>query len=147
MEKRTTACRRWITKHVSGNCHVNSTLVRWKQKVSQNCLPCGAYETTMHVYMSQQEEATKVWSVEMHKLWEWLRTQDTEQSICDTLCSSLLAWQVSGNMDHLAIHGEGQTLLGWNLVIEGALAANWRRSKQFGRHGYERKEDKITTTI
>jgi hypothetical protein len=92
MKQLTPARRRWVTKHVSGNCGVKSTLVRWKKKASPNRPCCGDYETNIHVYRCQQGEAVMVWTDEIKKLHQWLQNQDTEQVIIETLCTSLLAW-------------------------------------------------------
>lgn len=42
--------RQWITKHATGFCGVNSTLVVWKDKEDPACVRCGQEETTVHVW-------------------------------------------------------------------------------------------------
>jgi predicted transposase YbfD/YdcC len=80
--------------------------------------------------MCQEEESVTLWTGAIKKLREWLRANDTEQTICDSLCMSLLAWQASATVDNVGLQGAAQISIWWDRVIEGVFCLQWRSSQQ-----------------
>lgn len=123
--------RRWITKHVSGACGVNTNMVRWQLKESAACPRCNEIETSVHVWTCQHSAAVQLWTDEIELLRAWLVSQGTKNDIQQTLCNNLLLWQRSSEQHRIAHPDFGdQLLLGWGLLVEGGLSITLRHAQQ-----------------
>jgi hypothetical protein len=122
--------RRWITKHVSGECGVSSVLVRRGFKTSDTCVRCGNVETAEHVWLCQHEEATATWEASILDLSKWLLSNKADPLITAELCTGLLAWQHQSDFSSFNTHTwKQQNAVGWRVAFEGCLATSWQEAQ------------------
>jgi hypothetical protein len=118
--------RRWITKHVSGECGVYSVLVKRGMTTSSACRRCGEEETTHHVWQCQHSSSTKLWESSIEDLRACMSEHSTDPTIVSDMCNGLLSWQ----HQRFRLLGEdtigsNQDIIGWKNVLEGCLSKSW----------------------
>jgi hypothetical protein len=139
--------RHWVVKHATGFCGVNKMMLRWKQRVTDECPRCSEVETTEHVWKCTGEGANAVWDKSIEELRKWLKAQGTLPNFNDLICDRLSAWRYSipytvepSNCPGLKRTVEQQEKLGWRCLLEGFPVKGWAEIQEayYGRKGSRR---------
>jgi hypothetical protein len=121
--------RQWLSKHASGMCGVNATLVQWKEKTEPACPRCGEYENATHVWHCTTPDTQSIWQTQLDIIHKWMQSQDTDPDIV----SNFIMYVKDGHTtDPLDPSDEvspillAQDLIGWKNIIEGLFSNEWQ---------------------
>ena len=121
--------KHWLVKHATGNCGVNSILVHRKKKKCPNCLRCGLYEDSTHVWKCQHPTTSELWDNELNELRIWLSSINTSPYIVDSLIDGLKNWYSGSNLRPWCPLIKAQHLVGWNNLILGRFHQSWKETQ------------------
>jgi len=82
-------CQRWITKHASANCGVDTTLLTWKCQDDDQCPRCGRSESMTHVLTCTAMGTNEVWNGNSAKLAHYLTDSDTLPALQEAILANL----------------------------------------------------------
>lgn len=122
--------KHWLVKHATGNCGVNAILVHRKKKLCPNCLRCGKYEDSIHVWKCQHHTTSELWDHELNELRLWLISINTSLYIVDSLIDGLHNWYSGSNLRPWCPLIKAQHLVGWNNIMLGRLHQSWKETQQ-----------------
>jgi hypothetical protein len=129
------ARRTFITKHTTGMTGVGKFMKRWKQRASADCPRCGMMEDAAHVWICQGPGVKEAWSATLDGLAKWMDSVDTDPDISDAILHYLNSWRLDLDSSYVppfflreAI--DQQKSMGWNLMLEGWMAAEWELVQQ-----------------
>jgi len=140
------ARRRWIAKHVSSNCGVGTTLVKWKYQDDDRCPRCRVPEDTTHVLWCTANGANEVWNESIAKLTAYLQKTHTHPGIQESLLTNLHRWRhgafTLSNFQENEVNSAttSQSSIGWKNLMEGLPSTSWRHLQQcyYHRHNSRR---------
>ncbi len=117
MAESSQARQTFITKHTTGMTGVGKFMKRWKQRASADCPRCGMLEEAAHVWICQGPGVKEVWSATLDAV-------DTDPDISDAILHYL------NPPFFLREAIDQQKSMGWNLMLEGWMAAEWELVQQ-----------------
>ena len=121
--------RHWIVKHSTGNCGVNAILVHRKKKLIPNCLRCGKYEDSVHVWKCQHSTTSELWDRELDELKLWMISISTAPYIVESLIEGLRNWYSGSNLRTWCPLNQAQHVVGWNNLILGRFHQSWMETQ------------------
>ena len=121
--------RHWIVKHSTGNCGVNAILVHRKKKLIPNCLRCGNYEDSVHVWKCQHSTTSELWDRELDELKLWMISISTAPYIVESLIEGLRNWYSGSNLRTWCPLNQAQHVVGWNNLILGRFHQSWMETQ------------------
>jgi hypothetical protein len=117
---------RWITKHATGICGVNTQLFKWKQRQDDKCPRCGLSETSTHVWQCKGLDSAQLWTKSLAALSVWMETVNTSPEIILTINKNLMNWVHGSVTSHPRSTLESaQDQIGWDSFIEGSISTAW----------------------
>jgi hypothetical protein len=124
----------WVTKHSSGFFSCGKMQKRWKFKDTDICPICGSFiETAQHMFQCRDTRVTTMWTRKLRELQIWLLERSTDPILVTLLCRYLDGWRdgtdltpLVGNTSLIAT----QTTVGWDSLLHGFIAVNWRESQE-----------------
>jgi hypothetical protein len=125
MKKSQPTTRQWITKHATGLCGVNDTLVKWKEKTCSDCRRCGDHETAQHVWQCQHPSSATIWEHSLTELSLWMLSVDSSPYLTEALISGLRCWYSSLPLHSWCPLHQAQQQIGWHNIIYGQFHTIW----------------------
>jgi hypothetical protein len=125
MKKSQPSTRHWITKHATGLCGVNSTLVNWKEKTCPNCKRCSGYEDAQHVWQCQHHSSATIWEHSLEELSLWMLSIDSSPYLTTALISGLQCWYSGLPLHSWCPLHQAQVHIGWDNLIFGRFHQIW----------------------
>lgn len=124
IKKQPLGMQRWVTKHGSGICGVNSCRCLWRDRDDDACPRCGAPETARHVFLCTDPNDASLWDKEITALEPWLDEINTDPDIIPDIISSLRKLR---NGQHVVASAFApiQQPLGWANFFEGIWNIQW----------------------
>ena len=126
--------RRWVSKHMTENCGIGTTLVKWNILKDAKCPRCNQEdETAMHVFRCnhlsnlQNKEDAKC------KLEKVLKEAGTEPEVCRVMVDSIYRWlkgetlrNCDSNKGEIIEAFREQSVIGWGNLFMGFAAKTWQ---------------------
>ena len=86
--------RRWLAKHLCGQCGVGRVLLRRKHQAHDNCPRCGeSDESVTHVVTCQALSAIVQWNDSCNTLESWLFNSNTQNDLISAILSRISTWR------------------------------------------------------
>ena len=159
MQSLSPARRRWVTKHLSNNCGVNATLVKWKYRRTSQCPRCQQdNETTSHLIQCMTPEASQVWTASIAHFRQRMSQLHTDPRITDIWITHLQAHR-EGTLpiEPLTYHARflrclrEQNAMSWGSFADGFLSSRWKAAQelfdQWKGHPSRNKEEWLGKVI
>ena len=129
---------RWLSKHATGFCGVDSKLVKYNYQTHSTCPWCGQpSESTSHVLQCTNTSACALWDKEIANLQEWMKKNKFQPNLADVICNNLDTWKYKTPKSptlpvnqSLRIALLQQDRLGWKPFLIGFLSKHWRECQQ-----------------
>jgi len=129
------AHRRWVTKSAAKFLPYGQNMKRWKLRSSTTCPPCpqcqALEETKQHIFQCQATESKMQWDMVITSLDKWMKAQNTHPGIWHDIIEGLSRWQEGheSSKNPQTMAAQEQTLLGWELMMEGVISKQWRETQ------------------
>ena len=130
---------KWLAKHVTGICGVGFMLQVWRHQQHSSCPRCGQEkEKVEHVLRCKAPSATAKWDEAVNNLETWMKENDGEPHMIDTICTSLKAWRTGLRLPYPTIDIPqivmeamiDQDSIGWYNFTNGFISKKWRITQQ-----------------
>jgi hypothetical protein len=122
------AKRRFVSKWVSEECGVSTTLTKWNHRYINGCPFClSPNENTEHVLCCPQESASRIWCEQLSSLDKHLRKLRTHPNLHQLIISRLSTWHdkvddVNFMVERdIALAIAHQQVIGWKAFLEGLI--------------------------
>ena len=121
--------KRWLTKHLCGQCGVGRVLARRKHQSHDCCPRCNAPdESVTHVLQCQALTAKMQWGIAMDTLESWLFNNHTQHDLITAILSRLATWRHDTSKETIAgpkplrAAIAAQDILGWENFLFGRIS-------------------------
>ncbi len=106
----------------------------WKERDSDACPRCGAFEDAPHVWTCSGEGADEVWAKSIHDLEEWMTSVGTDLDILNAIVMHLTRWKTQQEVNtrsswDLSDLVEQQEVIGWRNFFEGWMSSAWEEAQ------------------
>jgi hypothetical protein len=125
MKKSQPTTRHWITKHATGLCGVNATLVNWKMKTCPNCKRCGGHEDAQHVWQCKHPSSATIWEQSLTELSLWMISENSSPYLTEALISGLRCWYYGLPLQSWCPLHQAQQQIGWQNIMFGRFHTIW----------------------
>ena len=133
--------RRWASKQMSGQFAHGKNMVRWKQRSTAACPRCGTSpEDKVHILQCPQEEATAQWNEALESLQQWMTSEKSDPILTAELIQGLKTWRSGSTAPGSTLATQQQSILGWDVVLDGWLAVEWRAQQESYWSTWQRKK-------
>jgi len=122
---------RWVSKQTSGHFAHRKNTVRWHQRTTAECPQCRVtQEDKTHIITCPQQEATDLWTSAISSLKTWLIAEGTDPLLITKLVTGLEEWQSGGTVMGTLPVTQKQSVIGWEVVMDGWLGLEWRAQQE-----------------
>ena len=120
--------RRWLTKHLCGQCGTGRQMLRRQEQTHDHCPRCDQPdEGTQHVVQCQEVSAKLTWNSAILDLQAWMFNSKTHIQFQDALLARLSCWQAGAPFSKVvgpkALRNAiaAQDALGWENFLYGRI--------------------------
>ncbi len=120
----------WASKQMARYFAHGKNMAKWKQCTCTQCPWCNfPQEDKTHILKCPQDEASRKWDDASNALAQWLKDEQSNPMITQTLIEGLQAWR-HDMAPPISPLGSRQSLLGWDVVLDGWLCLEWHAMQQ-----------------
>jgi len=120
----------WVAKTAARFLPYGTNMKRWNQQEEDQCLWCHKpAESKDHLTQCQAPGAIEQWTKALQSLDNWMQKSNTDPTLRNNIIKGLTRWNQNKDQntrEDRSKAAQEQDILGWDLVLEGAISKKWR---------------------